>query len=469
MKKVLIALALMAVVYGHAQSFTAWINHLSNAAVSLRQTKVDSFFAANNQYPLLEYDTVAHFILKGSYSSVFLAGDMNSWQPSEALFNMGGTDLWFLTKTYPSHARLDYKFVANNNWILDPRNPNTVSGGFGPNSELAMPLYVQPWEIEDRAGILKGQVSTYNIPSAAVGASYQVQVYLPPNYNSSSSYPTAYFHDGQEYLSLGSARHVLDNLIDSNLIEPLIGVFVRPNNRNDEYAFALKDNYTQFFVSELVPWVDAQFATRQDSSKRATIGASFGGHISAWIVTHHPEVFGQHGQHSGAWWPNNYQVLNLIAQDIHQVQMPMAAVWGSFEGNLTNMWQLVSDTMQWYGYPNKYFQEYPEGHSWGLWRATLDEILIALFPAQSIGIEENIGRSPFSVRVYPNPVSDRLFIETGESPCGLTYQVIDILGRVQIFGTLEGKSINTQTLLAGTYTLVLSNENGKQFFRFIRN
>lgn len=468
MKKVLLVLFALFLWQGQAQSFSSWINHLNNIAAPLRQAKVDSFFLSNTQYPLLENDTIAHFLLKGTYNSVALAGDMNSWQPADALLNMGGTDMWYLTKTYPNKARLDYKFVANNNWMLDPRNPRTVAGGFGPNSELAMPQYVQPWEIEDRPGIPKGQVTSFNLASTAVGANYQIQVYLPPNYNSNSSYPVAYFHDGQEYLSLGSARHVLDNLIDSNQIEPLIGVFVRPNNRNDEYAFALKDDYTEFFVNELVPWVDAQFSTRQDSSQRATIGASFGGHISAWIVTHHPEVFGKHGQHSGAWWPNNYQVLNLIAQDIHQEQMPMAAVWGSYEGNLTNMWQLVADSMQWFGYQNKYFQEYPEGHSWGLWRATLDEILISLFPSQSIGLEEGLDYTGIFCSVYPNPVGDRLFIDMKNPMKGLSYQVIDPMGRVQLWGIFDGHAINTQSLGAGTFTLVLSNEYTKKVLRLIR-
>ena len=48
--------------------------------------------------------------------------------------------------SFESTARLDYKFVVGSSWILDPRNPNKVKGGFGDNSELAMPQFVQPSE-----------------------------------------------------------------------------------------------------------------------------------------------------------------------------------------------------------------------------------------------------------------------------------------------------------------------------------
>lgn len=470
MKRVITSLVLFLSTLVSAQSFEDFINDLNAiSSTQTRQAKVDSFFTANQQYPMREFDTLAHYLLKGNYNSVDLAGDINSWQTGvDALQNMAGTDMWYLTHVYPSHARLDYKYVANGSWILDPRNPDQVSGGFGPNSELSMPAYVQPWEIQNYSGVPKGQITSYNMPSAIMGNNYQVQIYLPPNYDSSSTYPTAYFHDGQEYIGLASAGNILDNLIDSNLIQPLIGVFVRPNNRNDEYAFAQRDAYTDFFATELVPWVDSQYSTIQDSSMRATIGASFGGNISAYITTQYPDVFGLHGQHSGAWWPNNFEVANLIATDPNQYAMPMASVWGNYEGGLTDMWIIFEDSMTFYQYPNKYFQGYPEGHSWGLWRATLDELLIHLFPNQGIGVpEELVSENEETIALFPNPTSEAIRLLKNDEE-EVTIQIRNLNGQLIREGTLSTtSSFYVADLTPGVYLVQIQSEEGSQTQRVI--
>lgn len=453
-----------------AQDFLDFVGSLYSSAVPQRQARVDSFFNANTQYPMIENDTTAIFLLKGAYGSVDLAGDMNGWQTGiDALSNVSNTDMWFQLRNYPSNARLDYKFVADNAWILDPRNPNTVTGGYGPNSELAMPMYVQPWEIEDRPGIPKGNLSSHTIQSTIMGSSYQVQVYLPPAYDTNATYPTAYFHDGQEYVSLANAQHILDNLIDSNLISPLIGVFVQPNNRNDEYAFGLRANYANFFSSELVQWVDSRYATRIDSASRATIGASFGGNISGYILANHHDVFGMHGQHSGAWWPNNMEVLNMVVADWDILNLPMASVWGGYEGGLTGMWRILTDSIQFYQIPDKHLNEYPEGHSWGLWRATLDEILVELFPPSGIGTEESMAIPRFDLSLFPNPVADQLHVLMANNTEIVELQVRNLFGQKIWEG--EGSNelnIDVSQWPSGLYFLILEEGSQRQVKRFLK-
>lgn len=448
-----------------AQSFQDFVNDVVATAPPLRQAKVDSFMQANTQFPLIEFGTVANYILTGNFNSVELAGDINSWQTGiDVLANIPSTNFWYLTHVYPPTARLDYKFVTNgSNWILDPNNPNQVSGGFGPNSELAMPQYVQPWEIEDYPNVPKGSIITTVLYSSGLSKNFQIKVYLPPNYDSTSSYPVAYFHDGFDYVSLGSANHVLDNLIDSNLIEPLIGVFVKPNNRNDEYASHQRFDYRDFFVDDVVPWVDNNWSTRPDSSNRATIGASFGGNISAIIAYTRPDVFYKTGQHSGAFWPNNNETANLVASSQY-LDLEMASVWGTFEGGITQVWRLFQDSMTINNYPNKYFQEYPEGHSWGLWRATLDEILIELFPYQGISVPEYVMHG--EINIYPNPANEYLFIE-GDVDNQSTYTIYEITGRVMTRGVLNERRINVSSLKPGIYILEVSGKEGNTGVRFM--
>ena len=62
-------------------------------------------------------------------------------RPSITMTRIGGTDFFYYSKHFELNARLDYKFVADGSWILDPENPHKVYGGYGPNSELAMPPF----------------------------------------------------------------------------------------------------------------------------------------------------------------------------------------------------------------------------------------------------------------------------------------------------------------------------------------
>ncbi|MGQ9799813.1 MAG: alpha/beta hydrolase-fold protein, partial [Ignavibacterium sp.] len=362
------------------QQFIAYVNSLSDP--TLKQAAVDSFvvYARTHGIPFITSDS-ANFIYRGHVNSISLAGDFNGWTPNWNLINLSGTNFWYYSKVFESDARLDYKFVRNgSDWILDPENPHQVSGGYGPNSELAMPDYIQPWEINYKSNISHGTVVNKTIYSVNVGAYFQLKIYLPPDYDSTSSkrYPTVYFQDGFEYITLGSAVNVLDNLIDSNKINPVIAVFVRPNNRNDEYAGSKRVQYRLFFVNELVPFIDSTFKTIASSDKRLVLGDSFGGNISALISYNHPEVFGYCGLHSGAFWPNNYEAYNLIVNGPVK-NIKWCSIWGTYEGSLPDNMRNFRDFLLQNNYQLSW-EERHEGHSWGQWRATIDNILIFFSP-----------------------------------------------------------------------------------------
>nr|MCU0407202.1 hypothetical protein [Ignavibacteriaceae bacterium] len=94
--------------------------------------------------PFIE-DSTANFIYLGNPNSVSVPGDFNGWSATSwPMSRISQTNFWYRSENFEMDARLDYKFVLNgSNWILDPENPHTCQGGFGPNSELSMPLYVQ--------------------------------------------------------------------------------------------------------------------------------------------------------------------------------------------------------------------------------------------------------------------------------------------------------------------------------------
>ncbi|MCK7516791.1 MAG: hypothetical protein MZV64_03245 [Ignavibacteriales bacterium] len=95
---------------------------------------IDSFinYARTQGIPFIEGNT-ANFIYRGSVlSAAGVRGDFNGWNPSPApMTRLSQTNFFYYSRNFEMNARLDYKFVVNGSaWILDPENPNRVSGYF---------------------------------------------------------------------------------------------------------------------------------------------------------------------------------------------------------------------------------------------------------------------------------------------------------------------------------------------------
>ncbi len=413
--------------------FLNFISYLNSLSDSLKSVKIDSLI--NYHYPrgipIIE-NNYAIFIYRGSASTVAVSGDFNNWS-STSTVNVSGTNLFYYSRTFEMNARLDYKFILNgSNWILDPLNPRTCSGGYGPNSELAMPEYIQPWEINYNPGIQHGTTTQFNFQSINTSSTFLVTVYLPPRYSSDTNktYPTVYFQDGSEYISLAYAANILDNLIDSGKIRPVIGIFVRPNNRNNEYAGSLRDAYRLFFVNELVPFIDSTYRTRKIPQERLVIGDSYGANISALISYNHADVFGNCGLHSAAFQPNNYEAYNLVVNGQYK-NIRWVSVWGTYESLWQNMRNFRDNLI------NKGYQflwrELPEGHSWGLWRANIDFILEYIFPPEpSAVVNENfLAEKDFHLyQNYPNPFNPSTTIKYKiDNTVFVSLKIFDVAGK----------------------------------------
>jgi enterochelin esterase family protein len=434
MKKLLISLFILfsSIIYaqGHFASFLNQIMPISSSQTRMALTDSFMTYAATRGFPFIDNDT-AVFLYRGSSASVSVAGDFNNWNFSP-MINLAGTNLFFYQAKFEMDARLDYKFVLpGNNYILDPLNPHKCYGGFGPNSELAMPAYIQPWDISYNPIILHGTVAVLNIFSINVSANYQLSIYLPPGYNSSFKYPTVYFQDGADYINLGSAINVLDNLIDSSKIEKVIGVFVTPNDRNNEYAGTTRNQYRFFFVNELVPFIDSLYSTYKVPEKRLVLGDSYGGNISALISYNHPGVFGNCGLHSPAFQPNNNEAYNLITNGSMK-NIRFSAIWGTYMDPYQSL-QTFRDILISKGYLYDW-KEVHEGHSWGQWRANIKTVLQFIFPKKVAGANDKLINKPGSFVLgqnYPNPFNPNTTIEfTLEKAEQIKLYIYNSLGQI---------------------------------------
>ncbi len=420
------------------KDFLTRVNRLS--APAEKGAVIDSFFN-NMRFPYAEIDPAsptgytAYFIYRGTPNSVAAAGDFNFWNTnSDLLQPLTGTTLWYRGKNFEPAARLDYKLVLNGgSWILDPAHNKTVLGGFGPNSELAMPKYVQPDEIQFRSDISHGRVETTALTSQFLGNSRQVKIYLPPDYDASARQPGLIIvHDGLEYLSLAFMDRVLDYLHSRQEIATPIAVFIPPVNRNAEYFGNQRDLFGRFIVEEVLPYIESRYRVSKLARQQANLGASAGGHITYYLAFKYPTVFGG-GAGQSSYISPDLQSLAAAAGASQRFYVDVGTYDLSGFLQTNRNWRTL---LAGRGFEVQYGEFY-EGHSWGNWRAHLDDALRFLFPPEPATGVKQIERSPakFSLaQNSPNPWSiassegtTMIFALEDSAPVSLS--VINVLGQ----------------------------------------
>jgi len=394
--------------------FRAFVKRVNSVPNNEKQAIIDSFMNVAPSFPFIEENHIVYYIYQGTTGSVTVPGDANGWnQNAFPMTQLDGTIFWYREAVFESDARLDYKFVlGGSNWILDPLNPNQVSGGFGPNSELAMPDYVQPLEIEYYPNIPHGTVYTFSFTSNVLANTRTIKVYTPPDYSQhpNFNYPVMLFHDGLEYITLGSAPNIIDYLISESEMNPIIAVFVPPVNRDDEYAFNQTQLFEQFIVNELMPHIDSTYRTFPEPEYRAMAGLSFGGLITTQICYNNPESFGLSAPYSPSYWAKNMLVFNSVLSGPKE-NIKWYLDWGTYEPGIMTNARLFKD-----GLTSKEYEftwnEWHEGHSWGSWRAHLDNALKYFFPKTVNVASENEIPSRYNLsQNYPNPFNPSTVVE----------------------------------------------------------
>lgn len=457
MKRILIFIVFLINTNFAQSNFQNFISSLYSASTdSIRMKMIDSFMvvAKAQGIPYIE-DTIANFIYRGNGNNVYLAGDFNGWSSSaDKLNKVYGTNFFFISKIFERDARLDYKFIVDGNWILDPNNPRTCPGGFGPNSELAMPDYIQPVEIKYYQDIPHGILRDTTFYSSILNNSRTIRVYLPTNYESTTdSFPMILMHDGLEYISLASMHNVLDYLIAHNKIEPVIGVFVPPVNRTPEYAGNQINSFKNFIVQELLPYIRNRYRIKSGPENCAVAGASNGGNISLYLALNHPEIFGNVAAQSS----NVISSISNGFQNNPKLNLKVYLDIGKYDiSQLIPLVRNLKSILHSKGY-DLIYHEYNEGHSWGNWRAHIDDYLTFFFPKKSTDVKENRGKiipDRFKLHQnFPNPFnnSSKILFEIPETGF-VSLKIYNSLGQ-------EITTIFNESKSPGKYEVVLKSDN----------
>lgn len=192
-------------------------------------------------------------------------------------------------------------------------------------------------------------------PSAHVAAR-KITIWLPPGYQESAEqYSVLYMHDGQNLFDTstamggqtwGVAEH-LARLQQAGKVRKTIVVGVANSPlRWREYAPAaaintlspalrevisrasgeglaepLADQYLQFLVAELKPFIDTNFRTRTGRLETFIMGSSMGGLVSLYALTSYPDVFGGAGCVSTHWPVSTNPAILSIPGDLRAAEI----------------------------------------------------------------------------------------------------------------------------------------------------
>lgn len=386
-----VAIVLHAQDYSHLQTT---LTSLSSADSTTRENTWQELIKSN-QIPLTLADSVL-FLYRGEAKTVAWMGDFNGWGYDKEFKNQGtqipGSDIWYLKTSFPKDARLDYKILINGtDWIVDPNNPNQQWSGVGggsPNSELRMPVWKADPIMIPRENIARGTLEKdilFN--SKTLGYQVTYSIYYPAHYNQDTVYPVLYVTDGYEYLHerLGNMKVILDNLIADERIKPLVVIFIdhrEPVNRSNNrrmMELAMNSRYLNFIADEFIAEIEKQHTISKARADRAILGSSMGGLTAAYFAFSRPEVFGMAGIQSPAFWfkPDIYSLCDNPENPPVKVFMTTGTIKDAEEGARKMKAILEKNTCTYQ------YIETNQGHSWGNFRDSIDDILLYFFPAGS--------------------------------------------------------------------------------------
>jgi len=386
-----LASMLLALLFQGAQMFHDFVNTLEHTPVQDRGSLVRGFLA-NRQTPIIEQDSLLHFVWFGRAESVFVAGALpGSWQIPVRMQEIPcGSDslspgLFYRTYVVPPDSRIEYKLVVNGVYMLDSTNRRTTPPSDFLNSEAAMPRFtMSPYSIF-RAGIAHGTTDTLQFKSRDTAiAARRIRVYLPPGYADLKNLPVVYVHDGETAFQFIFFATIIDNLIADGRIPPIMAVFVPPVDRRGEYSGLRIPSFVRAFCDELVPMIDRSFRTSRRAKNRAVMGISSGGHIALTLAVARSDCFGCVAAQSPEITPFLRTSL-MMRQQMSPIPRTMK-IWIDCGTNdiIEGVWDLRRFTREFsqdltrYGIAHRY-REVHDGHDWANWRERTPEILSFFF------------------------------------------------------------------------------------------
>lgn len=402
-------------------------------------------------------------------ANVYVAGTFNTWNPGDAsaILMSTGSGQYSIT-LYPPIGTVEFKFTRGN-WTTVEGN---ASGGQLPNRTTiyngqpkTVDLNIITWEDLGNTGGNGTATPNVQILDNAfyipqLNRNRRIWIYLPPDYQSTSKkYPVLYMQDGQNLFDKASSfsgEWEVDESLNALQAQGdwgciVVGIDNGGQYRLDEYSPWINpqyggghgNEYIEFIVNTLKPYIDANFRTLPGRLTTGIAGSSMGALISMYGFAERQDVFSKAGILSPAFWFADNAPANHVSSHPKQGNARVYLLAGADEeadGNQSNYvvedMQTVANAMISAGFETNeqafivkndgqhaewfWAREFPAAYKW----------LFADFTTSaSIPVEHDL-------EIYPNPVGS--WVRFTGADAGTPFQV-------QIFGS-DGKQWRDSTL-----------------------
>jgi enterochelin esterase family protein len=340
---------------------------------------------ASIDYPLINGDEVC-FIYEGKADNVIVVGDFNNWESMDNMKKARDKDVWCLKRKLPRDARVEYKYIVDQTWTIDPNNRNIICTEFCCNSTVAMPGYKNNMDIITSKKVPKGElIKDLSIASKYMGQRMNFKVYLPEGFKDEKINSFIYVIDGSEYLEFGNLNATADFLMYEGYIPKSIIVFIDPCERTNEYKVCY--SYMSYIKNELIPYVENTYTICRDYIERTIIGASWGAMTAMYIAMTSDNLIDNVITQSGSFWAEGWMIFDII-NEMEKKDINFCIQTG-MRNDTEFMNERLNKLLTDKGY-NVVYQKYNEGHNWTNWKNHLFDALIEIFNDENDEYHESV-------------------------------------------------------------------------------
>ncbi|MBQ2524972.1 MAG: esterase, partial [Prevotella sp.] len=199
--------------------------------------------------------------------------------------------LWTVTLGPAAPDMYPYCFIVDGISVMDPENPLYFPNEGFKNSLLE--ITSKDGLPHDIRNVPHGRIEYIHYYSKSLGGTNNAIVYLPPNYmmDRQKSYPVFYLISGttdteEVYYKVGRVNYILDNLLAEKQAKEMIIVLpygnpskllaAPPKPGMPQIQFG-GDVFSKDLINDLMPYIEANYQTKNDRDHRAIGGFSRGG------------------------------------------------------------------------------------------------------------------------------------------------------------------------------------------------
>lgn len=309
------------------------------------------------------------------------------------------SDLWILTRRLHADTRTTYQISPSTDddrsvagpYQLDPLNPKTYPGFlFEDGGTILFSLL----ELPDAPPLPWRAYQTLHAGSVALHRPFADQRRLwlyTPAVTPPTSLPALLVFDGRIYKDLLCLPQILDYLIETGAIPPIVALMVDNVDRSELHC---QPAYAAFIAEQVIPWLCANAPVTSDPAQTVVLGSSSGGLGALYLASQYGHIVGTVCAQSGwfRWMPEGDPAHHWLARQLASVPtLPLRVLLQV--GNLETAQMADGGPSQLTA--NRHmrdtlagrvaalaYQEYSGGHDTSSLEAPLAQGLVALFGGQ---------------------------------------------------------------------------------------